>query len=71
MARDTRLVVGAGPVLTVDQVVTAVDAGAAYIVTPGHSRDVVRACQERESRLSRASRLPLKSKWPCGTASRW
>jgi 2-dehydro-3-deoxyphosphogluconate aldolase / (4S)-4-hydroxy-2-oxoglutarate aldolase len=47
MARDSRLVVGAGTVLTAEQVDAAIDAGAAYIVTPGYSHDVVRACQDR------------------------
>jgi 2-dehydro-3-deoxyphosphogluconate aldolase/(4S)-4-hydroxy-2-oxoglutarate aldolase len=47
MAQDTRLVVGAGTVLTVEQVDTAIEAGATYVVTPGYSRDVVRACQDR------------------------
>ncbi len=47
MARDSRLVVGAGTVLTVEQVDAAVKAGATYIVTPGYSRDVVRVCQDR------------------------
>ena len=47
MARDPRLVVGAGTVLTTEQVDAAERAGAAYIVTPGYSRDVVRACQSR------------------------
>jgi 2-dehydro-3-deoxyphosphogluconate aldolase/(4S)-4-hydroxy-2-oxoglutarate aldolase len=47
MARDPRLLVGAGTVLTAGQVDAAVRAGAAYIVTPGYSREVVRACQDR------------------------
>lgn len=47
MARDPRLVAGAGTVLTVAQVDAAIDAGATYIVTPGYSRDVVRAGQDR------------------------
>ena len=47
MAQDSRLVLGAGTVLTVEQVDTAVKAGATYIVSPGYSRPVVRACQER------------------------
>ena len=47
MAQDTRLVVGAGTVLTVEQVDTAIEAGATYVVTPGYSRDVVRTCQDR------------------------
>jgi 2-dehydro-3-deoxyphosphogluconate aldolase/(4S)-4-hydroxy-2-oxoglutarate aldolase len=47
MAQDSRVVVGAGTVLTVEQVDAAVEAGATYIVTPGYSHDVVRACQDR------------------------
>src|SRR3989442_8220965 len=47
MAQDPRLVVGAGTVLTAEQVDAAIKAGATYIVTPGYSRDVVRACQDR------------------------
>jgi 2-dehydro-3-deoxyphosphogluconate aldolase/(4S)-4-hydroxy-2-oxoglutarate aldolase len=47
MAQDSRLVVGAGTVLTVEQVDAAITAGATYIVTPGYSRDVVHACQDR------------------------
>ena len=48
MAQDPRLVVGAGTVLTADQVDAAIKAGATYIVTPGYSRDVVLACQDRD-----------------------
>jgi 2-dehydro-3-deoxyphosphogluconate aldolase/(4S)-4-hydroxy-2-oxoglutarate aldolase len=47
MARDPRLVAGAGTVLTVAQVDAAIDAGATYIVTPGYSHEVVVACQDR------------------------
>jgi 2-dehydro-3-deoxyphosphogluconate aldolase / (4S)-4-hydroxy-2-oxoglutarate aldolase len=47
MARDPRLLVGAGTVLTVEQVDAAVAAGAQFIVSPGYSRDVVRAAQQR------------------------
>ena len=47
MAQDDRLLVGAGTVLTGEQVDEAIKAGARYIVTPGYSRDVVRACQDR------------------------
>jgi 2-dehydro-3-deoxyphosphogluconate aldolase / (4S)-4-hydroxy-2-oxoglutarate aldolase len=47
MAQDPRLVAGAGTVLTVAQVDTAIDAGATYIVTPGYSHEVVVACQDR------------------------
>jgi 2-dehydro-3-deoxyphosphogluconate aldolase / (4S)-4-hydroxy-2-oxoglutarate aldolase len=47
MAEDSRLLVGAGTVLTPEQVDAAIGAGATYIVTPGYSHDVVRACQDR------------------------
>lgn len=47
MARDPRLLVGAGTVLTTEQVTAAAEAGARYVVTPGYSRDVVHACLER------------------------
>src|SRR5690625_385261 len=40
------LIVGAGTVLTADQVDTAVKAGAQYVVSPGLSRAVVERCQE-------------------------
>lgn len=45
MAEDGDLVVGAGTVLTPQQVDLALAAGARYIVTPGFSPDVVRHCQ--------------------------
>ncbi|MDN4479863.1 bifunctional 4-hydroxy-2-oxoglutarate aldolase/2-dehydro-3-deoxy-phosphogluconate aldolase [Demequina muriae] len=41
------LLVGAGTVLTVDQVDRAVDAGAQYIVSPGTSAEVIARCHER------------------------
>jgi 2-dehydro-3-deoxyphosphogluconate aldolase/(4S)-4-hydroxy-2-oxoglutarate aldolase len=47
MAADGRLLVGAGTVVTPDQVDAAVDAGAAFIVSPGFNRAVVRRCVER------------------------
>ena len=47
MAQNPDLLVGAGTVLTVEQVDAAVTAGARYIVTPGYSSEVVRACQDR------------------------
>lgn len=40
------LLVGAGTVLTTDQVDAAVAAGAQYVVSPGTSRAVVERCQE-------------------------
>jgi 2-dehydro-3-deoxyphosphogluconate aldolase/(4S)-4-hydroxy-2-oxoglutarate aldolase len=47
IAQDSDITLGAGTVLTVDQVDLAIDAGAQYVVTPGFSPHVVRACQER------------------------
>ena len=47
MAANPDMLVGAGTVLTPDQVDAAVDAGASYIVSPGLSLPVVRRCAER------------------------
>jgi len=47
MAGDADLTVGAGTVLSREQVDLALDAGARYIVTPGFSPEVVRHCQHR------------------------
>ena len=46
MAREPGILVGAGTVLREEQVHRAVAAGAQYIVTPGFSERVVRACQQ-------------------------
>ena len=46
LARNPDLVVGAGTVLTPEQVDQAREAGARFIVSPGLSADVVRRCQE-------------------------
>lgn len=46
MADRGDVLVGAGTVLTVEQVDQAVEAGAAYVVSPGLSRAVVERCQE-------------------------
>lgn len=40
------VLIGAGTVTTVEEVDTAVDAGAQFIVSPGFSRSVVERCQE-------------------------
>lgn len=45
MAADSEILLGAGTVLRPEQVERAVEAGARYIVTPGFSAEVVRACQ--------------------------
>jgi 2-dehydro-3-deoxyphosphogluconate aldolase/(4S)-4-hydroxy-2-oxoglutarate aldolase len=46
MADDGRLLVGAGTVVTPDQVDAAVAAGASFVVSPGFSVAVVRRCVE-------------------------
>lgn len=46
MASRGDMLVGAGTVLTVDQVDRAVAAGASYVVSPGLSRAVVERCRE-------------------------
>src|SRR5690625_3399776 len=47
LAQRGALIVGAGTVLTAEQVDLAVDAGAQYVVSPGLSRAVVERCQAR------------------------
>jgi 2-dehydro-3-deoxyphosphogluconate aldolase / (4S)-4-hydroxy-2-oxoglutarate aldolase len=47
MAERGDLLVGAGTVLMPEQVDLAVDAGAAFVVSPGLSRAVVERCRER------------------------
>jgi 2-dehydro-3-deoxyphosphogluconate aldolase/(4S)-4-hydroxy-2-oxoglutarate aldolase len=46
MAEDPALTVGAGTVISVDEVEAAVAAGARFVVSPGFSSGVVRRCQE-------------------------
>lgn len=46
LAHEPDLMVGAGTVLTVDQVDRAVAAGARFVVSPGFGPSVVRRCQE-------------------------
>src|SRR5690625_2980977 len=46
LSKKEDLIVGAGTVLTPQQVDVAVDAGAKYVVSPGLSRAVVERCQE-------------------------
>lgn len=46
LARQPEMLVGAGTVLTRDQVDQAVDAGARFVVSPGFCAPVVRRCQE-------------------------
>jgi len=47
LAQRGDLIVGAGTILTAEQVDLAVDAGAQYVVSPGLSRAVVERCQAR------------------------
>jgi 2-dehydro-3-deoxyphosphogluconate aldolase/(4S)-4-hydroxy-2-oxoglutarate aldolase len=47
LARRGDMLVGAGTVLTPDQVDLAVDAGASFVVSPGLSRSVVGRCRQR------------------------
>jgi 2-dehydro-3-deoxyphosphogluconate aldolase / (4S)-4-hydroxy-2-oxoglutarate aldolase len=47
-AGNPDLIVGAGTVLTVEQVDLALDAGARFVVSPGFGPAVVRRCQERQ-----------------------
>jgi 2-dehydro-3-deoxyphosphogluconate aldolase/(4S)-4-hydroxy-2-oxoglutarate aldolase len=46
MAENPAMVVGAGTIISADQVDTAVSAGARFVVTPGFSSAVVRRCDE-------------------------
>jgi 2-dehydro-3-deoxyphosphogluconate aldolase/(4S)-4-hydroxy-2-oxoglutarate aldolase len=46
MAADPDMLVGAGTVLTPEQVDRAVEAGARFVVSPGFGPNVVRRCQE-------------------------
>lgn len=47
MKKKENMLVGAGTVLTPEQVDEAVDAGAEFIVSPGFNRNVVRHCKEK------------------------
>ena len=48
LAQRDDLIVGAGTVLTTEQVDLAVDSGAQYVVSPGLSTAVVERCRERK-----------------------
>ena len=64
MAARGDLLVGAGTVLTADQVDQAVAAGAEFVVSPGLSRAVVERC--REHGVSRAARCRHGDRDPGG-----
>ncbi|MBC3761517.1 bifunctional 4-hydroxy-2-oxoglutarate aldolase/2-dehydro-3-deoxy-phosphogluconate aldolase [Quadrisphaera oryzae] len=78
MAPTAGLVVGAGTVVDPDQVDAVVDAGAAFVVSPGHDPDVVARARSRgvpavpgvstasEVQLARRSGLRLLKLFPAG-----
>jgi 2-dehydro-3-deoxyphosphogluconate aldolase/(4S)-4-hydroxy-2-oxoglutarate aldolase len=47
IAQDEGFTVGAGTVVSVDQVAQAADAGASFVVSPGLSRDIASECTAR------------------------
>lgn len=53
-------IVGAGTIITLEQLDVAVAAGARYVVSPGLDPAVVRAAQERASPSCRAWRRPVR-----------
>jgi 2-dehydro-3-deoxyphosphogluconate aldolase/(4S)-4-hydroxy-2-oxoglutarate aldolase len=50
MAEDPALIVGAGTVISADQVDTAVAARARFVVSPGFSHEVLRRCHNSTCR---------------------
>lgn len=48
MKKKENMLVGAGTVLTTDQVDEAVEAGAEFIVSPGFNKKIVHYCREKE-----------------------
>src|SRR3954463_7384206 len=46
LARNEELVVGAGTVISVEQVDAVAEAGARFVVSPGFSAEVVQRCRE-------------------------
>ena len=54
------ILLGAGTVLTVDQVKRAVDAGAAYIISPGFNRKVVEYCVEKNIAVTPGAVTPTE-----------
>ncbi len=53
-----KMLVGAGTVLTVQQVEEAVSAGAEFIVSPGLNPRTVRHCMERQIPYCQAAAIP-------------
>ena len=62
------VILGAGTVLTTEQVDRAVAAGASYIVSPGINPQVVRHCQEKACPCCPVAPIPrtLKPRFPWG-----
>jgi len=54
------ILLGAGTVLTVEQVKRAADAGASYIVSPGFSRDVVEYCVKNDIAVTPGAITPTE-----------
>ncbi len=63
MAHTGDLLVGAGTVLTVEQVKTAMDAGAQFIVTPGLHPRVVDYCLEHDIPIAPGVATPTDIAW--------
>lgn len=57
---EPAMCVGAGTVLSVEQADAAIDAGAAFIVSPGFDEDVVRHCIERNVPVLPAAVTPTE-----------
>ena len=65
------MLVGAGTVLTTQQVDRAVAAGAKFIVSPGLNPNVVRHCLEKAFPPRRAAAPPARSSRPLSWGSAW
>ena len=61
------ILVGAGTVLTLEQLDAAIDAGASFIVAPGFNPVIVEACMKRGVPMVPGVTNPSRSKWPCIT----
>lgn len=58
MSREPGLLVGAGTVLTTEQVDQAMEAGAKFIVSPGLNPEVVRYCQAKNIPITPGTQTP-------------
>ena len=62
-------IVGAGTVITVDQVTAASDAGARYLVSPGFDPRIVAASHEAGLPILPGVATPARSSSPCPSGS--